>query len=89
VAIGGNFEPTKSRLGHWGGIINFALVLMLAWAPPPLWPGWVLREGSPLIEGFYVAAMIERASITGWCKGRGSTAGKRNCAGLAIFNAAG
>jgi hypothetical protein len=35
--------------------------LMLAWAPPPLWPGRVLREGSPLIAGFYVAAMIERA----------------------------
>jgi phosphatidylglycerophosphate synthase len=61
VAIGGNSEPIKSRLGHWGGIINFALVLMLAWAPPPLWPGRVLREVSPLIAGFYVAAMIERA----------------------------
>lgn len=61
VAIGGTSEPIRSRLGHWGGIINFALVLILAWAPPPLWPGRLVREAAPLVAAFYVAAMIERA----------------------------
>ena len=31
--------PIKSRLGHWGGIINYALVITLAIAPPPALPG--------------------------------------------------
>jgi phosphatidylglycerophosphate synthase len=61
VAIGGSSEPIKSRLGHWGGIINFALVIVLAWTPAPMWPGRLVRQVSPLIAAFYVAAMIERA----------------------------
>jgi phosphatidylglycerophosphate synthase len=61
VVIGGSPTPVKSRLGHWGGIINFALVLLLAFAPFPRWPGMLVREASPLIAIFYLAAISERA----------------------------
>ena len=61
VAIGGSSAPVKSRLGHWGGVINFALVLMLAWAPPPRLLALLVRQASPLIAIFYVAAIFERA----------------------------
>jgi hypothetical protein len=60
VVISDSFTPVKSRLGHWGGVINFALVLLLAFAPPPRWPGMLVREASPLIAIFYLAAIIER-----------------------------
>ena len=53
--------PIKSRLGHWGGIINYALVITLAIAPPPALPGALVREFAPLIELFYIAAITERA----------------------------
>jgi cardiolipin synthase (CMP-forming) len=53
--------PIKSRLGHWGGIINYALVITLAVAPPPALPGAVVRELAPLIAIFYAAAISERA----------------------------
>ncbi len=61
VAMGGSSEPIKSRIGHWGGIINFALVIVLAWTPAPMWPGRLVRLVSPLIGAFYIAGMIERA----------------------------
>ena len=61
VVISGSSVPVKSRLGHWGGVINFALVVLLAFAPPPRWPGMLLREISPLIAVFYLAAIFERA----------------------------
>ncbi len=62
VAIGrGAIGPIKSRLGHWGGIINYALVITLAIAPPPAMPGAIVRELAPLIAMFYVAAISERA----------------------------
>jgi phosphatidylglycerophosphate synthase len=60
VVISDSSTPVKSRLGHWGGVINFALVLLLAFAPPPLWPGMLVREASPLIAVFYLAAIVER-----------------------------
>jgi phosphatidylglycerophosphate synthase len=50
----------KSRLGHWGGVINFALVIALAFAPPPRSPGMLIRSASPLIAIFYLAAISER-----------------------------
>jgi phosphatidylglycerophosphate synthase len=50
----------KSRLGHWGGVINFGLVIILAFAPPPRWPGMLIRSASPLIALFYLAAISER-----------------------------
>jgi cardiolipin synthase (CMP-forming) len=53
--------PVKSRLGHWGGIINYALVITLAVAPPPAIPGAIVRAFAPLIALFYIAAIAERA----------------------------
>jgi len=53
--------PIKSRLGHWGGIINYALVITLAIAPPPAFPGASLRALAPLFALFYIAAISERA----------------------------
>jgi phosphatidylglycerophosphate synthase len=53
--------PVKSRLGHWGGIINYALVIALAIAPPPAIPGTIVRDFAPLIALFYLAAISERA----------------------------
>lgn len=52
--------PIKSRLGHFGGIINFALVIVLGLAPPPALPGVMLRALSPLLAVFYIAAIGER-----------------------------
>jgi phosphatidylglycerophosphate synthase len=60
LMICGSSTPVKSRLGHWGGVINFALVIMLAFAPPPRWPATLIRAGTPLIAIFYLAAIIER-----------------------------
>jgi len=61
--------PIKSRLGHWGGIINYALVITLAIAPSPALPGAIVRDLAPLIATFYVAAISERA----WLFYRGRT----------------
>ena len=52
--------PIKSRLGHFGGIINFALVIVLALAPPPAMPGVIVRALCPLLAIFYIAAITER-----------------------------
>jgi phosphatidylglycerophosphate synthase len=56
----------KSRLGHWGGVVNFALVLLLAFAPYPRWPGRLIREASPFIATFYLLAILERMLSYGW-----------------------
>jgi len=53
--------PIKSRLGHWGGIVNYALVIVLAFAPPPATVGTMVRNLAPLIALFYFAAISERA----------------------------
>jgi phosphatidylglycerophosphate synthase len=53
--------PIKSRLGHWGGIINYALVITLAIAPPPAFPGAIVHDLAPLLALFYIAAITERA----------------------------
>jgi phosphatidylglycerophosphate synthase len=53
--------PIKSRLGHWGGIINYAIVITLAIAPPPALPGVIVRDLAPLIALFYISAISERA----------------------------
>jgi cardiolipin synthase len=61
VAISRSSMPVKSRLGHWGGVVNFALVLVLAWTPSPSLSARLLRQASPVIAMFYIAAMFERA----------------------------
>jgi CDP-diacylglycerol--glycerol-3-phosphate 3-phosphatidyltransferase len=53
--------PIPSRLGHWGGILNYTLVVVLAFAPPPSWPGEFVRRMAPVFALFYAAAIIERA----------------------------
>lgn len=53
--------PIRSRIGHWGGIVNFALVIALALSPPPARLGTLVQEISPALAAFYVAAMAERA----------------------------
>jgi phosphatidylglycerophosphate synthase len=60
IVISGSSTPVRSRLGHWGGVVNFALVLLLAFASGAQWPGIVVREASPLIAIFYIAAIFER-----------------------------
>ncbi|MFZ0888477.1 MAG: hypothetical protein WA005_08505, partial [Candidatus Binataceae bacterium] len=55
--------PIRSRLGHWGGILNYALALTLSFAPPPSWPGAVINTAAPLFAVFYVAAIAERALL--------------------------
>ena len=54
--------PIKSRLGHFGGIINFALVIVLSLAAPPAFPGVALRTLCPLLAVFYIAAIGERVA---------------------------
>jgi phosphatidylglycerophosphate synthase len=52
--------PIKSRLGHFGGIINYAMVIVLGLAPPPALPGIAVRALCPLLAIFYIAAIGER-----------------------------
>ena len=54
-------RPVRSRLGHWGGIINYALVIALAISPPPAIAGTIVRGLAPLIALFYVGASSDRA----------------------------
>jgi phosphatidylglycerophosphate synthase len=54
-------QPIRSRLGHLGGMINYAIVIVLAVMPPPAFPGRLLRELCPLLAIIYVAAIAERA----------------------------
>ena len=62
VVIGARASgPIKSRLGHWGGIINYALVITLAIAPSPAFPGAIVQNLALLIAFFYIAAISERA----------------------------
>jgi len=61
VMISRSSTPVRSRLGHWSGVLNFSLVITLALAPPPQWPGVLIREASPLLAIFYLAAIAERA----------------------------
>jgi phosphatidylglycerophosphate synthase len=53
--------PVRSRLGHWGGIINYTLVLAMAVTKPESIARSYILESVPIIELFYIAAIIERA----------------------------
>jgi hypothetical protein len=44
VVILGSATPVATRLGHWGGVINFVLVITLACAPPPRLPERLVRQ---------------------------------------------
>jgi phosphatidylglycerophosphate synthase len=53
--------PIRSRLGHLGGMINYALVIVLAFSKPHRAAGRFLRKICPLIALVYVAAIVQRA----------------------------
>jgi len=63
--------PIRSRLGHWGGIINYALVLVLAFAPPDSFPLVAIRAIAPAIALFYLGGIAERA-IGYWRSSQGA-----------------
>jgi hypothetical protein len=69
VLIRGSAVPVKSRLGHWAGVFNYIIVIVLVWAPPPRSPGTLLRDLAPMIGLFYLAAMCERALFYGIARG--------------------
>ena len=52
--------PMKSRLGHFGGVINFALVIWLAIAPTGAMSELARRVLFPALAVFYMAAVAER-----------------------------
>ncbi len=56
-------EPIRSRLGHWGGVINYALALVLSFAPPPNLPGAIVKSCAPILALYYAAAIAERAAM--------------------------
>ncbi len=53
--------PIRSRLGHLGGMINYALVIVFAFSKPHRAAGRFVRKICPLIALVYVAAITERA----------------------------
>ena len=53
--------PVRSRLGHWGGVINYALVIALSISLPHSYASTLIRESAPVLALFYLAAIIERA----------------------------
>lgn len=61
VFILGSAAPVASRLGHWAGVLNYVLVIALAFAPPPHLPGRLVRFAAPLIGILYLASIVERA----------------------------
>jgi phosphatidylglycerophosphate synthase len=53
--------PVRSRLGHWGGIINYGLVLAFALSAGSASLRATIVATLPLIELFYGVAIIERS----------------------------
>ncbi len=53
--------PIRSRLGHYGGVVNYGLVLALALTPPGSIARGAIKTATPALAIFYIAAMIERA----------------------------
>ena len=61
ILISGASVPVRSRIGHWGGILNYGLVLFLAFASGSQWSSFLVRDLSPLLAVGYFASIIERA----------------------------
>jgi phosphatidylglycerophosphate synthase len=61
IFLSGDSVPVRSRIGHWGGIINYGLVLLLAFASGSQWSAVPVGDLSPLLAAAYFAAIIERA----------------------------
>jgi phosphatidylglycerophosphate synthase len=61
VVIESSGAPIGSRLGHLGGMINYALAIVLAVAPPPALAGVWIEAAAPALALFYIVAMAERA----------------------------
>ena len=62
IVSGFGAAPIHSRLGHWGGILNYALAIALSIAPSPAAPGAVIGVAAPLIAVFYIVAIGERVA---------------------------
>ena len=61
ILLSGASVPVRSRIGHWGGIVNYGLVLILAFASGSQWSRLMVRDFSPLLAVWYLAAIVERA----------------------------
>jgi cardiolipin synthase len=53
--------PIRSRLGHYGGVINYALAIALAVSLPGSRIRTILPATMPLVACFYIGAIVERA----------------------------
>jgi len=53
--------PIRSRLGHYGGVVNYALVIALAITPPGSLARGAIKAAAPALALFYAAAIVERA----------------------------
>ncbi len=63
--------PVRSRLGHWGGVINYGLVFGFAFGSAlPSIPRFI-RDFAPVLALFYVSAIIERALSYRWRAAKG------------------
>ena len=65
VLIRGSTVPVKSWLGHQAGILNYVIVIVLAWAPWLRLPARLVHGSTRLIALFYLAAISERALFYG------------------------
>jgi phosphatidylglycerophosphate synthase len=52
--------PIRSRLGHYGGVINYAIAIALAAAPRGSTMRAIIGAAMPIVAGFYLAAIAER-----------------------------
>ncbi|HLK87053.1 MAG TPA: CDP-alcohol phosphatidyltransferase family protein [Candidatus Binataceae bacterium] len=60
ILIRGADAPVRSRLGHWGGVVNYFLVILLAFAPAFTPFAWLVRACAPALAVFFAGAIIER-----------------------------
>lgn len=61
ILIGPGRGPIRSRLGHYGGVVNYVLAIALAVAAPGTAVRAAIRWLLPLVAAFYLAAITERA----------------------------